>query len=526
MAGLVAAVATLAGAGLVHAGVPPVAEPGPVLPEPTPIVPPLPAPPPGPPECKDPPTPVVAIRVRVPACAPVGKDLKYHICVENRSPAPAHHVLVRDAVPANAKFVRADPPPHATAPELRWELGTLRPSDTREIVLILKPLGKGSVKNCARVQFEHGECVCTKVGPPGPVFRSTRPDRPELELVKKGPAQAAPGSTLTYELTVTNTGGADMTGIKLTDTLPDGLEHAGGKKTLTWDVERLSPGQSRAIEYKVTAKKQGRLCNEAEATAAGGLRKKARHCVRIGDAKITLTKTGPRRQYLNIPATYFLTVKNPGALPLEDVTLTDPLPEGTAFVRASNGGELTGSEVRWRIDTLAAGQSRTVQLTLRARAAGKVTNRATATAGPGISATAEVVTDFQGVSALLAELVDTVDPVEVEGETAYVITLRNQGMVPVTNVRITAIIPTELALIRARGPVDNRLGRRVDGGQELVFEPLAALAPGAAVRYEVFVKARQAGDARFKMDVMADQLKAGGPVHLEESTTVYSDVAP
>jgi len=31
------------------------------------------------------------------------------------------------------------------------------------------------------------------------------------------------------------------------------------------------------------------------------------------------------------------------------------------------------------------------------------------------------------------------------------------------------------------------------------------------------------GDVRFKIEMTADQLKAGGPVHEEESTRVYQD---
>src|SRR5262245_36017978 len=59
----------------------------------------------------DPPTPVVALRVRVPAVAGLGQELEYHICVENSSAAAAHHVLVRNPLPANTRFVRATPEP-------------------------------------------------------------------------------------------------------------------------------------------------------------------------------------------------------------------------------------------------------------------------------------------------------------------------------------------------------------------------------------------------------------------------------
>src|SRR5437660_6918929 len=76
---------------------------------------------------EDPPTPAVAIRMRVPASGAVGQDLDYRIIVENTSLAAAHHVLVRNPVPANARFVRASPEPAVRDPELQWRLGTLEP---------------------------------------------------------------------------------------------------------------------------------------------------------------------------------------------------------------------------------------------------------------------------------------------------------------------------------------------------------------------------------------------------------------
>ena len=65
---------------------------------------------------------------------------------------------------------------------------------------------------------------------------------------------------------------------------------------------------------------------------------------------------------------------------------------------------------------------------------------------------------FQGASALLVELVDTQDPVDVGAQTSYVITVKNQGMVPVTNIQVKALVPPEMRVMRARGPADNRLG--------------------------------------------------------------------
>ena len=85
----------------------------------------------------DPPTPVVAIRVRAPASSAGGREIEYRICIENCSDADAHHVVVRDPLPANARFVRASPEPHVREPELVWHLGSLEGGKCREITLVL-----------------------------------------------------------------------------------------------------------------------------------------------------------------------------------------------------------------------------------------------------------------------------------------------------------------------------------------------------------------------------------------------------
>jgi uncharacterized repeat protein (TIGR01451 family) len=470
----------------------------------------------------EPPTPTVAIRVRVPACAPAGADLEYHICVENRSAAPAHHVLVRNPLPANAQFIRAQPGPSVRKPELRWDLGTLPPGACKEILLVLKPTGDGEVKNCARVQFEHGQCVCTRIGPPGPIIRAARPD---IRLVKNGPASAHLNATLAYQLTVTNPGEKEITEVQLTDELPEGLDHASGKKTLSWNLGTIAAGKSATVDYQVIAKKDGRLCNKAAVRAAGGLREEASHCVNVGDTHIALKKTGPRLRYLNIPVTYLLTVSNPGKIPLANVVVTDLLPPELNFVRASNDGQRVENPVRWVIGDLAPGQSRTVQVVLQARAEGKVRNRATATADGGVTAEARTETQFKGASALLVEVLDSEDPVAVGAEASYVITIKNQGMIPATNIQIKAVVPKELEITRARGPADNRKGAMTAEGQVILYEPLKTLAPGAAVTYEIFTRALKPGDVRFKVDVTADQLRVGGPVHEEESTTIFADLS-
>jgi uncharacterized repeat protein (TIGR01451 family) len=460
----------------------------------------------GTPSPQEPPVPVVAISVHVPAHGAVGQELEYRIHVANRSAAAAHHVEVRDRLPANARFVRANPEPAAGEPELLWQLGTLEAGAQRDIVLVLMPTGQDDITNCARVQFEHGQCVTTRIA------------RPRLSLRKKGPSEAVVNDVLTYRLIVTNTGMVEVTGVRLSDSLAAGLEHASGHNALTWDLGTLGPGQSRSVEYQVTARSPGKLCNQAAVVATGGLREVAENCVAVTEAKLSLTVVGPARLYVNAAATYQLTVTNSGTTPLRQVQLVVPLPAQTTFARANAGGSLANGQVHWGIGPLAPGASRTVELVLRARSPGMICPQATASAERGLAVQAQACTDFIGVGGLLLVVVDTDDPVAVGAETRYIINLRNQGTAPITNIRMEARVPEQMEIVRVQGPTNHR-----KEGQTIHLQPLN-LAPRAEARYVVTVRAKTPGDARFKVDLWADQLTAGIPVHEEESTAIYTDL--
>jgi uncharacterized repeat protein (TIGR01451 family) len=457
-----------------------------------------PATPPG----RDPPVPAVAVRVRVPSTGKAGEELEYHLCVENASTAPAHHIVLHNTLPANARYVRADPEPSVRSPDLVWKLGTLPAMTYRDVKLVLSPTGPGELRTCARVQFEHGQCVCTEI------------KGPALRLQAKLPAEAAIRESFTVQLTVENTGNAEATNVMLTETPATGLDLKNGKSPLSWDLDTLAPGQSRTVEYQATPTILGKLCSQARVTAAGGLKQEDEHCVTIGEPKLTLALTGPSHRYLNLSATYRLTVANPGNMALKDVVLTNPLPPRTIFLSAGEGAELTANSVRWSLDTLEPGGSRTLELVFRSEEAQRICDRATVRGDHGLTAEAEACTEFLGVSALLLEMIDTEDPIEVGTETTYTVLVRNQGTVPVTNIQLAAIAPAQLEVTRVTGPSDSHRD-----GQRLLIDPFI-IKPEAELQFIIHVRALSAGDARFKLQMTADQLTAG-PVREEESTQVY-----
>lgn len=385
----------------------------------------------------DPPAPTVTLRVRVPACALPGRELEYRYFIENCSPADAHHVIVKNPLPANVTFVRASPAPHQKEPELQWHLGTLKAGGKCEISLVVLPKGIDDVRNCVRIQYEHGQCVTTRL-------TQSLPGMPLFPPEGKGPPTIDP-----------------KVHPKIEPIPPDGL------------------------------------------------------------AKLTLKMEGPKERYANMPARYFITVMNEGKAAATNLLVRATLPEKAEFVSASDDGVHMASQIAWLLKDLEPGGKRTVELNYKSQGIGQRCVKTFALADKGVTAQSELCTDFRGVSALGVELLDREDPVAVGGDTSFPIVVENTGSAPVTNLRIRALVPVQMVLAKTT-PADHKLEQRVPQGQWVVFSPMAELAPGTKAEFEVFVKGVTAGDARFRMELLADQLDRG-PVIEEESTIIYEE---
>src|SRR5438270_14008690 len=97
----------------------------------------------------------------------------------------------------------------------------------------------------------------------------------------------------------------------------------------------------------------------------------------------------------------------------------------------------------------------------------------------------ELQTRVEGLSALLMELVDLDDPVEVGADTAYEIRVTNTGTKTETNLQLICTVPEKMEFRGAKGAADCRF--RVQD-KEIVFEALPKLAPRADAIYRVNVR--------------------------------------
>lgn len=105
------------------------------------------------------------------------------------------------------------------------------------------------------------------------------------------------------------------------------------------------------------------------------------------------------------------------------------------------------------------------------------------------------------IPAVLLEMIDINDPVEVGSNEIYVITVTNQGSAPDTNIRMKGFLEGEMEFVSASGAT-----RGTHADKTVTFEPLPRLAPGAKAEWRVIVKALAPGDVRFRVEMNTDEL--------------------
>jgi uncharacterized repeat protein (TIGR01451 family) len=449
--------------------------------------------------------PLVKLETVAPPSISLGQPLEYQIVVRNIGTIPAFQVRVDDRIPPGAQLRSADPQPEIQGDRLAWSLGELAPGKEVRLRITVTPSAEGEVAWSATVSYSATAAFTTRV------------TRPRLEVRKTGPHTALLGDTAAFQIQIKNTGSGPASSVCVRDQLPAGLRHPQGA-VVEADLGTLAPGETRSITLQVTAVAPGNFANEVIVTADGGYQATARAEIAITQPILALRKTGPAHRFIGREAEFDLEVHNPGTADAVNVQVVDSLPDGLDWGAASDNGtfDATARTVTWALGTIPAGQRRGLTLKASAGKAGDWTNRAVARAERVADVPAEAVLRVEGVPALMLEVVDLDDPIEVGAETSYEIRVVNQGSSASTNLQIIATVPDGMKAEQASGPTEYQ-----QNGQTISFKPLPKLAAHADAVYRVKVRGLKAGDWRFKVQMLSDQLQA--PVREDESTRVYDD---
>ncbi len=450
--------------------------------------------------------PQLMIQKLAPKEVQVGKPASFRTVVKNVGQIPACAVEIHDLVPKGTSL-RGTVPRATTGArgEIVWTLGTIGPGEETAVEMQLIPTSEGEIGSVATVLFgadASARCIAT---------------RPQLVVETSAPRKVLIGDKLNLTITISNPGTGTATGVVVEERIPPGLQHPAGTE-LEYEVGDLKPGESRKLELPMTAGRPGPLTNMLSARGDGNLRAEDKFDIEVLAPQLDVVMEGPKRRYLERQATYQLSVTNPGTAPAKQVELAASLPQGLKFVSANNAGyyEESTRTVRWRLEELPANETGSVELVTMPVEAGQYALKLRGTAQKGLTAEKEQPVMVEGLAAILFQVADTADPLELGGETTYEVHVLNQGSKAASNVRLAVIIPPELKATAAEGPT-----RHTVESDRITFDGLSRLAPKADTTYRIRAKALKAGDLRVRFQLLTDDMQT--PVTKEESTRVFAD---
>lgn len=438
----------------------------------------------------------------VPAEVMVGEKFNYTYKVINLTDYPIYNVNVWDRVGNNFRASAADPQPaDVNNGVAHWVFDSMEPRGVRTISVTGSGSEEGFITTCGWATYSPILCEPIKVV------------KADIALTKTGPAEVILCDVIPYVVTVKNTGSSVLKNVQVTDTLPAGLT-ADGRSSLVFDAGNLAPGESKQFAFNAVASQTGKFDNVAKVKTGEGIEAEAASTTVVRNPVLTIACEAPAERFVGRPIDVCMTVKNTGDAPSAGTIVTLPVPAGATLQGATAGGRLSGNNVVWDLGTVPAGESKEVCATFTGNTIGSLNFSSTAQGACAKPVQSSCGTKIAGIPAILLEVVDLDDPIEVGKEQVYEIVVTNQGSAPATGVRITCELEDSQTYVSTTGETP-----ATANGNVITLAPVPSIpAKGKAV-WRVAVKAEKPANVRFKVSMISDQLVR--VVEETESTNQY-----
>lgn len=335
----------------------------------------------------------------------VGQTTTFEIEIEvtNTGYDNGVEVVVNDAIPSGVNFEGIVSTSHGTATynsttgELIWNIGNLLgktsspPNGESALLRFQVSVTPTAAQDGTNIQLNEGASGIGKgeevykdfpFGPTPPLWTGAvgvgTPAFSTIKTVDK--IVANPGDNLTYTISYSNTGNSDATSVMIKDTLPNytsfvsaefGGTYDAATNTVTWNIGRVSKGTSGLVSFTVvidSVMPSGTTtisnvaiisCAETpDVTTPPATTKVSASPV------LTITKTdSPDPVEAGADLTYTLTIGNTGNAVANNVVVTETYDANTTFVSATPAPD-AGTNNQWAIASLAAGESKTITVTV------------------------------------------------------------------------------------------------------------------------------------------------------------------
>lgn len=416
----------------------------------------------------------------------IGTNVVYTLTVSNNGPSDATGVEVTDQLPAGVTFVSSTPSQGAYDNTTGiWTVGTINNGANATLQITATVNVATAITNSAEVtdadqadtDSPHNNGIGN--GEDDQASVSTLQGTADLSLTKTvGNPTPNVGASVTFTISVSNTGPNSATNVAVQDQLPAGYTFVGAtasqgtytNATGLWTVGTIANGASANLQIAVTVNAIGPYSNTAQVSVSdqfdpdstpnnsvGGEDDQSTNTptpVEVADLALAKVVDNPSPT-IGSNFVYTLTASNIGPSDATNVAVLDQLPAGITFVSSTpSQGTYDSTTGIWAVGTLAANSNATLQIAVTLNAAGNITNSAQVSTsdqldpdslpnnGIGNGEDDQVsVTTPQGIADLsVTNTVDNVTP-NVGSTITFTVTLGNAGPDNATNVAVQDQLP-------------------------------------------------------------------------------------
>lgn len=506
------------------------------------------------------------VEVAGPTTSEVGAPESYRITVRNTGASTASEVELLDQLPPGLTYLNSQPPGQVVGDRVVWRLGRIPAGGYRDVVVTLRGEQPGNLTQriTARSAAASAEEDFT-------VQMTTQ----AIALTLVGPEVAAVGARVQWKVTIANRSNQRLTNLLAVDYFDDGLTHSSGAASpIKQPLGDLGPGQQlEPFGITFRADRIGQFKHRMVVSADGARSVQAEVTIRVtaaprrprepdpaGQPSVRILQAGPERGVVGDQVLARIQINNPGDAPLQDLTLVAQYDAKLLLPSQATGGPThEAGQLAWKIDQLAAGETKERQILYKLLAPAAQTAHRVTVASAEVSEQAEDWTvridlapagepaggappmSLDGPSnggdsdaplepqpmppsvpggRLKVSVVDENDPVRPGDEVNYYVTLENDRNLADQNVAVTLLVPAGMSFRKLASSGGLKVLRSSTDGRTIDITAVQEMRPRDRVRFVVVLTADQVGRHAFAISVNSQQL--GRPLRAEEDTTVVA----
>jgi uncharacterized repeat protein (TIGR01451 family) len=267
------------------------------------------------------------------------------------------------------------------------------------------------------------------------------PQQPAITLEKVAPTEIQVGKPARFDLYLRNTGSAAASGVTVSDHVPAGTQLIDARPApqqspdgaLVWAIGAMQPGEEVQITLQVMPQTEGEIGSVAQVSFTAAATSRS-ICTR---PQLAIEHTAPPKVLIGDAFTVGITVSNPGTGPATGVMIEEDVPAGVVHA--------AGSQLEYDIGTLRPGETKHLELALRAEKPGLVQNTIRVR-GEG-SLAAEHTVQVEVIAPQLQVAVEGPKLRFLERQATYTVQVANPGTAAAREVELVAHLPRGMKFV-------------------------------------------------------------------------------